>query len=118
MIQLAYITAAVCFILSLKGLSAPATAKRGNLYGVAGMTLAVAATLAVPGLTAYTRIAIAALAGGGIGALLASRVPMTAMPEMVALLQLEDTKFPSGGNVSVRTNPVAGLGPRFEMVIV
>ena len=86
MIQLAYIAAAVCFILSLKGLSAPATAKRGNLYGVVGMTLAVGATLAVPGLTAYTRITIAALAGGALGALLAGRVPMTAMPEMVALL--------------------------------
>ncbi|MGH7607616.1 MAG: NAD(P)(+) transhydrogenase (Re/Si-specific) subunit beta [Gemmatimonadales bacterium] len=86
MIQLAYLAAAVCFVLSLKGLSTPATAKRGNLYGIVGMTLAVAATLAVPGLTAYVRIAVAALAGGAIGALLASRVPMTAMPEMVALL--------------------------------
>ncbi|MFN2383485.1 MAG: NAD(P)(+) transhydrogenase (Re/Si-specific) subunit beta [Gemmatimonadota bacterium] len=86
MIQLAYLAAAVCFILSLKGLSTPATAKRGNLYGIAGMTLAVAATLAAPGLSAYSRVAIAALAGGAIGALLASRVPMTAMPEMVALL--------------------------------
>jgi NAD(P) transhydrogenase subunit beta len=86
MIQLAYLAAAVCFILSLKGLSAPATAKRGNLYGVAGMTLAVAATVAAPSLNAYSRIALAALAGGAIGALLASRVPMTAMPEMVALL--------------------------------
>ncbi len=86
MIQLAYLVAAVCFILSLKGLSAPATAKRGNLYGVVGMGIAIAATLAVPGLSAYTRIAVAALAGGAIGALLASRVPMTAMPEMVALL--------------------------------
>jgi NAD(P) transhydrogenase subunit beta len=86
LIQLAYLAAAVCFILSLKGLSTPATAKRGNLYGIAGMTLAIAATLAAPGLTAYPRVAIAALAGGAIGALLASRVPMTAMPEMVALL--------------------------------
>lgn len=86
MIQLAYLVAAVCFILSLKGLSTPATAKRGNMYGIVGMTLAVAATLAAPGLSAYGRIAVAALAGGVIGALLASRVPMTAMPEMVALL--------------------------------
>ncbi|MGH7607319.1 MAG: NAD(P)(+) transhydrogenase (Re/Si-specific) subunit beta, partial [Gemmatimonadales bacterium] len=39
MIQLAYLAAAVCFILSLKGLSTPATAKRGNLYGIVGMTL-------------------------------------------------------------------------------
>ena len=86
MIQLAYLAAAVCFILSLKGLSAPATAKRGNMYGVVGMGIAIGATLAVPGLSAYARIAVAALAGGAIGALLASRVPMTAMPEMVALL--------------------------------
>ncbi|MFN2383807.1 MAG: NAD(P)(+) transhydrogenase (Re/Si-specific) subunit beta [Gemmatimonadota bacterium] len=86
MIQLAYLIAAVLFILSLKGLSSPATAKRGNLYGILGMALAVGATLATPGLDAYVRIVIAALAGGAIGALLAARVPMTMMPEMVALL--------------------------------
>jgi len=86
MIQLAYVAAAVCFILSLKGLSTPATAKRGNLYGMIGMALAVAATLATPELSAYGRVGVAALAGAAIGALLATRVPMTAMPEMVALL--------------------------------
>ncbi|HUP21263.1 MAG TPA: NAD(P)(+) transhydrogenase (Re/Si-specific) subunit beta [Gemmatimonadota bacterium] len=86
MIQLAYIVAAVCFILSLKGLSSPATARRGNLYGVAGMAIAIAATLATPGLDAWLRLAAAGLAGGALGALLATRVPMTAMPEMVALL--------------------------------
>ena len=86
MIELAYLVSAVCFILSLKGLSTPATAKRGNRYGIVGMALAVAATLAAPGLSAYPRIGVAALAGGAIGAMLATRVPMTAMPEMVALL--------------------------------
>jgi len=85
-IQLAYVAASVCFILSLKGLSTQATARRGNVYGIVGITLAIVATLAVPGLEGYGRIAIAGLAGGAIGAALAVRVPMTAMPEMVALL--------------------------------
>ena len=86
MIELAYLIAAVCFVLSLKGLSAPATAKRGNLYGVVGMALAVGATLAWPGLREYTPILIAGGLGGFLGAGLASRIPMTALPEMVALL--------------------------------
>src|SRR5918996_3897155 len=86
MIELAYLAAAVCFILSLKGLSTPATAKRGNLYGIVGMTLAVGATLAWPGLRVYTPILIAGGLGGLLGAGLASRIPMTALPEMVALL--------------------------------
>ena len=86
MIQLAYIAAAVFFILSLKGLSTPATAKRGNWYGIAGMAIAVVATVADPDLTAYPRVGVAALAGGAIGAVVAIRVEMKAMPEMVALL--------------------------------
>ncbi len=85
-IQIAYVVAAVCFILSLKGLSTPATAKRGNTYGIVGMVIAVLATLATPGLDAWLALAVAGLAGGAIGAVLANRVPMTAMPEMVALL--------------------------------
>ncbi|MDX1660632.1 MAG: NAD(P)(+) transhydrogenase (Re/Si-specific) subunit beta [Gemmatimonadota bacterium] len=85
-IQIAYIVAAVCFILSLKGLSTPATAKRGNTYGIVGLAIAVLATLATPGLDAWLGLAAAGFAGGAIGAVLARRVPMTAMPEMVALL--------------------------------
>jgi NAD(P) transhydrogenase subunit beta len=85
-IALAYIVAAVLFILSLKGLSTPATAKRGNWYGIIGMALAVAATLVWPGLGGYGMVALAGLAGGAIGAVVALRIPMTALPEMVALL--------------------------------
>src|SRR5688500_509098 len=86
MIALAYIVAAVLFILSLKGLSPPASARRGNWYGIAGMTLALVAALAWPGLRGYGTIALAGLAGGAIGAVVAMRIPMTALPEMVALL--------------------------------
>ena len=86
MIALAYVVAAVLFILSLKGLSTPATAKRGNWYGIVGMALAVGATLAWPGLRGYGGIAAAGLVGGAIGAVVALRIPMTALPEMVALL--------------------------------
>ncbi len=86
MIAAVYLVAAVLFILALKGLSTPATAKRGNWYGVAGMALAVGATLAWPGLRGYVPLAVAGLAGGTIGAAVALRIPMTALPEMVALL--------------------------------
>jgi NAD(P) transhydrogenase subunit beta len=86
MIALAYLVSAVLFILALKGLSAPSTAKRGNWYGIVGMVLAVGATLAWPGLAGYAPLAVAGLAGAAIGGVLALRIPMTALPEMVALL--------------------------------
>jgi proton-translocating NAD(P)+ transhydrogenase subunit beta len=85
-IALAYLVAAILFISSLKGLSTPATAKRGNWYGIVGMALAVGATLAWPGLGGYGWLAAAGLLGGIVGAVLALRIPMTALPEMVALL--------------------------------
>jgi H+-translocating NAD(P) transhydrogenase subunit beta len=82
----AYLVAAVLFILSLKGLGSQVTARRGNLYGIIGMVVAIAATLAVSHETPHPAL-IGAIAGGGvIGALMAARVGMTQMPELVALL--------------------------------
>ena len=81
----AYLVASILFILALKGLSSPATARRGNLLGIVGMLIAVAITLAQPQVQAYARIAIFAAMGGVVGGVVAKKVPMTAMPETVGL---------------------------------
>ncbi|MBL8744268.1 MAG: NAD(P)(+) transhydrogenase (Re/Si-specific) subunit beta, partial [Myxococcales bacterium] len=80
-----YLIAGILFIRSLGGLSAQTTAKRGNLYGIAGMALAVVTTLTlVKG--GYAAMAVALALGGLAGAMLAQRVAMTSMPELVAVL--------------------------------
>ncbi|WP_420863043.1 NAD(P)(+) transhydrogenase (Re/Si-specific) subunit beta [Algirhabdus cladophorae] len=82
----AYVVAAVLFILSLGGLSGQESAKRAVWYGIAGMALAVAATLVGPG-AGYWLLSILMIAGGGaIGYQLATRVQMTQMPELVAAM--------------------------------
>jgi NAD(P) transhydrogenase subunit beta len=82
----AYVGAAILFILALGGLSHPETARRGNVYGIVGMTLALLATL-IGVVTANYHLLLGALAAGGaIGLVLARRVQMTQMPELVAIL--------------------------------
>ena len=81
---IAYLVAAVCFILALKGLSSPTSARRGNIFGIAGMAIAVATTLAQPSVGGYGLIVIAMVIGGAIGAVIALRIHMTAMPQLVA----------------------------------
>lgn len=85
-VTLAYITAIVLFILSLGGLSNQETAKRGNLYGIVGMVLAIGATAIGAGITNYAALVGVLIPGVLIGAIMASRVEMTAMPELVAML--------------------------------
>mgnify|MGYP000005109592 CR=1 FL=1 len=82
----AYIAASVLFILSLGGLSNQESARRGNLFGILGMAIAIVATIFNPGVGNYALIIILMVSGGGIGALVAARVQMTAMPQLVALL--------------------------------
>ncbi|MDP6669823.1 MAG: NAD(P)(+) transhydrogenase (Re/Si-specific) subunit beta, partial [Candidatus Krumholzibacteria bacterium] len=84
MINLAYLVASILFILGLKGLTHPRTAVRGNQTGAFGMLLAIVAVLLTRGLD-YQWILVGLVIGGGIGALLAKRVQMTGMPELVAL---------------------------------
>ena len=86
MVTSAYIIAAILFILSLAGLSRQDTARRGNRLGIAGMTIAVLATVFGGGVTEYGTLIVMCAIGGGIGALLAKRVEMTGMPELVAIL--------------------------------
>ena len=87
---LAYLAAGVLFILSLRGLSSPETSRRGNTFGMVGMGLAIGVTLltlwgtqALDGLT-LALIAGGVVVGGGLGAVIARRVPMTSMPQLVA----------------------------------
>ncbi|MGD9548937.1 MAG: NAD(P)(+) transhydrogenase (Re/Si-specific) subunit beta [Candidatus Krumholzibacteriia bacterium] len=83
-VNLAYVVASVLFINGLKGLTHPRTAVRGNLTSAVGMLLAVVVTLLANGLD-YTWILVGAVIGGLVGAVAATRVQMTQMPEMVAL---------------------------------
>ncbi|TAJ76604.1 MAG: NAD(P)(+) transhydrogenase (Re/Si-specific) subunit beta [Gallionellaceae bacterium] len=83
-VALAYLVAAVLFILTLKGLSSPVTARRGNLFGMIGMAIAVLTTLSVTHNVAYILLAI--LIGGNIGWFVARSIQMTAMPELVAAM--------------------------------
>ena len=81
-----YVVSAVLFILALRGLSSPESSRQGNYYGMAGMAIAVVTTLlyAAPGGTAIVLIVLGIGAGGSVGAVIARRVPMTAMPQLVA----------------------------------
>lgn len=83
---IAYIVASALFILSLGGLSNQETARRGNLFGILGMLLALVATAANTGVASYGTLIAVVVPGAIIGATLASRVAMTSMPELVAIL--------------------------------
>jgi NAD(P) transhydrogenase subunit beta len=83
-VALWYLVASVFFILALKGLSSPATARRGNLFGIIGMVIAVLTTLAIVKSVGW--IVLGIVAGGSIGAFVARRVQMTQMPELVAAM--------------------------------
>jgi NAD(P) transhydrogenase subunit beta len=86
LVNLAYLTAAVLFILAFKGLSHPRSAVRGNALGALGMLLAVSVTLLDRHIVSFEAILAGMLLGAAIGAALALKVRMTAMPQMVALL--------------------------------
>lgn len=81
-----YTVSAVLFILALRGLSSPETSRRGNLFGMVGMGIAIATTLLVAGLGGSAMILIAGglVVGGVIGAIIARKIPMTDMPQLVA----------------------------------
>jgi H+-translocating NAD(P) transhydrogenase subunit beta len=84
--SLAYLVAAVLFILALRGLSSPVTSREGNRFGMIGMTVAVVATLLHHGMggSGYLLIFLGLLIGGGVGVAVALRIQMTALPQLVA----------------------------------
>jgi NAD(P) transhydrogenase subunit beta len=86
LVTLAYLAAGLLFIFSLGGLSTQSSARRGNVYGILGMAIAVLATTLGPRVTSYPVLLAALGVGGLIGAVLAGKVAMTAMPQLVAVL--------------------------------
>ena len=83
--NLVYLVTIVTFILALRFLSSPATARRGNQIGALGMLVAIVVTFAQDAVVSYWEIAVGMLVGGAFGAVAARKVRMTAMPQMVAL---------------------------------
>src|SRR5947209_8162316 len=82
-----YLVAGVLFILALRGLSSPVTSRQGNLFGMIGMAIAMATTLALhppDSFSSWLLVVVGLAIGGGAGAVIARRVPMTSMPELVA----------------------------------
>ncbi len=80
----AYLASAVCCILALRGLSSPVTARQGNAFGVIGMVIAIGTTLASPTVMSYEWILLGILIGGAFGTVLALKIQMTALPQLVA----------------------------------
>ena len=83
-VAVAYLVAGVCFILALRGLSSPATSRKGNRYGMFGMLIAVVTTLMTHEIASLPEIVGAIVIGGGVGFVIARRIQMTAMPQLVA----------------------------------
>ena len=81
---LLYLASAVLFILALRGLSSPVSARQGNQYGMGGMALAILTTLTLPQVETYSWIILGILVGGAIGYVIARGIAMTAMPQLVA----------------------------------
>jgi NAD(P) transhydrogenase subunit beta len=121
-VALWYLVASVLFILALKGLSHPESARRGNLFGMIGMAIAVLTTLTIA--ERYDLILAAILIGGAIGAFVARRVQMTQMPELVAAMHSLVGMAAVLIAVAVVENPVAfalpdplPTGSRLELFI-
>ena len=81
-----YLVSGVLFILALRGLSHPTTSRKGNMYGMTGMAIAILTTLALatPSAGGLGLIVLGLAIGGAVGAYIAQRIPMTAMPQLVA----------------------------------
>ena len=102
LVTMMYLIASVCFIQALKGLSSPSTARTGNAFGMSGMAIAAVTTIALilklkaeataaavagaSGGMGLGLVALGVIVGGGIGAVLAKKVEMTKMPELVAAM--------------------------------
>jgi NAD(P) transhydrogenase subunit beta len=81
---LLYLVASICFIMALRGLSSPDTARNGNYFGIAGMVIAIVTTLASPEVVSYWLIILGLVIGGAVGTYIARQIQMTALPQLVA----------------------------------
>jgi NAD(P) transhydrogenase subunit beta len=135
-VTLLYLVASICFIQALKGLSSPANARKGNAFGMIGMAIAFATTVALifrlkaeaaDGTFGYILVALGTVVGGAIGAMLARRVEMTKMPELVAAMHsliglaavciaIAAVSEPWAFNIATRGDPLP-VGNRLELFI-
>ena len=83
-VSLAYLISGICFIMALRGLASPETARNGNLFGIFGMAVAIITSLFLVETSSLGLIAVAIAIGGGIGAVVARKIKMTALPQLVA----------------------------------
>ncbi len=135
LVTLLYLLASICFIQALKGLSHPSTARQGNAFGMTGMAIAAFTTIALivklkaeaPQGMGYGLLALGVIVGGSIGAVLAKRVEMTKMPELVAAMHsliglaavciaVAAVSEPWAFGISSRDEPLP-LGNRLELFI-
>ena len=79
-----YLIASICFIMALRGLSSPDTARSGNYFGIAGMVIAIVTTLATPHVVSFSLIIAGIVIGGAAGTYIARKIQMTALPQLVA----------------------------------
>src|SRR5476649_954310 len=79
-----YLVSALSFIMALRGLSSAATSRLGNLYGMFGMAIAILTTLLTPNISRYGIILLGVFVGGSIGTIIARKIRMTALPQLVA----------------------------------
>ena len=84
LIEFSYLTSAVCFIFALKGLSSPKSARIGSIIGMVGMAIALIATFNLPTFVQMIPLIITILSGASVGVIIARKIPMTAMPQLVA----------------------------------
>ena len=134
LVTLLYLVASICFIQALKGLSHPTTSIKGNAFGMAGMAIAIATTVALIGMLAQesmisgmTYVLGGLVIGGGAGAIMAKRVEMTKMPELVAFMHsmiglaavciaVAAVAEPHAFNIITKGQPIP-LGNRLELFI-
>ena len=83
-----YLISSICFIMALRGLSHPSTARQGNTFGMVGMAIAILTTLALPGVLSYEMIILGILIGGAAGAVIAKKIEMTALAPVGRRLSL------------------------------
>ncbi len=139
LVTLLYLIASICIIQALKGLSSPSTARAGNAFGMTGMAIAVVTTIlwiiklkstatAGSGSLGFGLILTGLVIGGGIGTLLAKRVEMTKMPELVAAMHsliglaavciaIAAVAEPVAFNIVAKAGEVLPIGNRFELFI-
>ncbi len=110
-IEITYLVSSVLFILGIKYLGSPKTARKGNLYAAVGMFMAIAATLLDQEVLTYEWIIIGAIIGSAVGLLLAYKTPMTGMPQMVGMLN----GFGGGASTLVALAEYFRLNPNYPV---